>query len=359
MAKKEMFMVKQVVGATDLTLQAKTGESLLIKDVRIYNPVSSYVTLKVDKTVVGYFRTGGNLGNHLPLPMGSAKHSHSIGFNATALSSPATDGIVDAMGVAHTNIGIPNTESGAAVVDNVVKFASIPAVSYEGLLNYLWDRQIFKGYPVAEGETFLITGAAQSGAVQVVIYEKYDAGDITNVMDNGSAALKYFFINYGRVSATITTTGSQLYSVVQSPAEFPDFPYGKTVPAKTKITVHGILASDIADDRGAADTMNSEFIKLIKDRVTLFDDDKNGILMRGIIGVTGTAAVIGRGVSLIGNKSDVSIKPPLMFPSPIDFADGEELNVYITTTAGASQSASGLAVADTEIGVISTVERAG
>lgn len=357
MAKKESYMLKTVLGATDLSITALTGDSLLIKDILIYNPVSNYVTLKTEKTTVGYFRVGGNLGNQLPLSKGSLLHSHAIKHDHTTMTGGSLSQIVDALGVSDTKLGIYEKDSAATEHANAVRYAAIPNLAYESLLGRLGKLGIFKGYPVAEGETFQITGAAQSGSVQIIIYEKYDAADITNIMDNGSAASKYFFINYGRLAATAGSTGDKNFTTPQSPAEFPDFPYAKTVPAKTKVTIYGLLASDIVDDRGGNDTMNSEYIKLVKDRTVLFDESRNGILLRGLIGLTGTAALIGRGVSLIGNNSDVDAKPPIIFPEPIIFNDGEELNVYMTVTAGASYSASGLLVADTEIGIIEFVER--
>ncbi|GAH78533.1 unnamed protein product, partial [marine sediment metagenome] len=67
-------------------------------------------------------------------------------------------------------------------------------------------------------------------------------------------------------------------------------------------------------------------------------------------------AQVGRGLSVIGNKSDVDIKPPLMFPVPIIFATGEELNIYVSSIAGAGLSASAILLADTEIGLIEEVE---
>jgi hypothetical protein len=50
--------VKTVLGDTDLELKADPGESFLIKDIRIYNPASNYVTLQTSKTTVGYYRVG-------------------------------------------------------------------------------------------------------------------------------------------------------------------------------------------------------------------------------------------------------------------------------------------------------------
>lgn len=357
MAKKETLMLKQVLGATDLSIQAKSGESLLIKDILIYNPASSYITCKTEKTTVGYFRVGGNLGNHLPLPIGSVYHSHGIKVAAADGSLSQDHALTDAFGVSNAHIGVFSDRSGVTDETNIVQFGAVPNVHYQTLLGMLGKLGIFKGFPVAEGETFLVTGASGSGAVQIVLYEKYDATDILADMENGSKSKTYMFINYGRPSAVITTTTSTAYDVSTNPAEFPDFPFGKTVPAKTKMTLYGILASDIVDDRSGNDCMNSEYIKLIRERVTLFDDDKNGLLLRGLIGNTDASAQIGRGISLVGNMSTVDMKPAFMFPEPILFNDGEELNIYLTTTAGASQSASDLAVADVEIGLIARVER--
>jgi hypothetical protein len=118
-----------------------------------------------------------------------------------------------------------------------------------------------------------------------------------------------------------------------------------------------VLASDIVDYRSAADYVASAYLKLFRERVILFDDDKNGILLRGITGNVNSASIVALGIGLIGNFSSVSLKPPFMFPEPIVFNEGEELNVYLTTIAGAAVAASTLAVADTEVALISSVER--
>lgn len=195
--------------------------------------------------------------------------------------------------------------------------------------------------------------------MQVVIYEEYDAGDIKETDPNGAKSTEYFFINYGRVAAAVVSTADTIFSIVQSPAEFPDFPFGDVVPAKTNIEIIAILASDVVDDRGSNDTMATEYLKLIRERVTLFDDDKNGILLKGIVGITDAVAQFARGLSLIGNFSDVDGKPPLFFDPPLLFTPGEELGIYITTTAGSSQSASDLAAADLEIGLVERIRVAG
>lgn len=356
MARKQALMVKQVLGNTALSLQAKAGESLLIKDIMIYNPATNYATLSVDKDTVGYFRVGGNAGNHLPLPIGSAKHAHALTIAAADGALTEDHALYNAHDVANATVALFSNVAAKTVLTDIVQFGSIPSPQYKTLLNHLSAANIFKGYPIAEGETFLITGVAQANAVQIIVYEVYDAGDILNTAENGGKSKKYTFINYGRQAAALVAAGSSLYSVSQTPAQFPNFPYGEKVPAKTKITIHGILASDVVDYRSAADYMVTNYIKLLKGRETLFDDDKNGILLSGLIGTVDAAAEIACGISLIGNFTDLDIKPAFLFPQPLEMVEGEELNIYLTVAAGAAVAASTIPVVESEIALIMSIE---
>jgi len=359
MARKQALMVKQVVGNTNLSLQAKAGESLLIKDIMIYNPVSSYATLWVDKDTVGYYRVGGNAGNHLPLPIGSAGHSHSVIVAAADGALAQDHALSDAHGVSNAHIAVFSDRAALTTEPDIVQYGMIPHLDYKTILSFLGSTGIFKGYPVAEGETFLMTGVAQAGAIQIVVYEVHDAADILNTAENGGKSNKFMFINYGRQAAALVAAGSGLYSVSQTPAQFPNFPYGEKVPSKTKMTIYGILASDVVDYRSAADYMVTNYIKLLKGRETMFDDDKNGLILNGIIGTVGAGAEIARGVSLIGNYTDLDIKPPFMFPEALVLNEGEELNVYLTVAAGAAVAASTIPLVESEIGLIMTVEKLG
>ena len=357
MAKLQSLMFKCQQGAIDLTLQAKVGQSILVKDILIHNPVSNYITCKVDKDTVGYFRVGGNLGNHLQLPIGSVGHSHDLIVAAANGALTEDHAISDAFGISNAHLAVVSDRAALTTETNVVQFGNIPQVKFQSILSYLNTKGIFKGFPIAEGETLLITGANQVGAIQLVVYELYDAGDIKNTDENGTKADSYVFLNYGRVAAAIVTGVSTIYGTVQSPAEFPDFPYGKTVPAKTRLTLYGVLGTEIVDYRSAADSLNSEYLKFVKGRETLFDEDKNGILFKGLTGNVDGGSILGRGISFIGNLSSVNTKEPFMFPEPLVFNEGDELNVYITTVAGAVIAVATLAAADMEIALICKVEK--
>lgn len=357
MALKEKYMVKQVLGNTDLELEAKSGESLLIKDILIYNPLTNYITCKIEKTTVGYFRAGGTLGSHLPFIVGRSQHAHDI---TTGSTTPADQtSFADLENAGGTNVG--SKVLGGLAKDTTYRramnLASIPSVVQKSILGLLTQLGLFKGFPVGEGETLLITGAKQSGAIQLVKYEIHDAGDFTPESENGSASKKYLFLNYGNTGANINKTGDSLFNTAQSPAEFPDFPYDKTVPAKFIVRLLGILASDFAPkENDGTDYCYTDYLKLVKGRVTLFDEDKNGILLySGISTALGNIDMVGEGQSLIGNYSDVDMRLPLIFPTPLEFLEGEELNVYLTTTQGSSGK--NIATDEHEIALIQEVEK--
>lgn len=355
---KEPFMVKQVYGNTAFELEAKPGTSLLVKDIIIENPATAigYVTIKTALSIVGFYRVAGNLGNQLSVGMGSAQHSHAVEHNNTEITTPVTSQIVDALGVAITTMGMSEIDAAEKKHENVVKFGSIVKPAQKTLIRLMRELGIFNGYPVAEGETLILEDVKQAGCLQLVIYEIHDAGDFKPEAPNGSKASEYMFINYGRPADAVGTTAETIYDTMQSPAEFPDFPFAKDVPAHRQIELLGILASDLVDYRSAADAMNTDYLKLIRERETLFDEDKLGLIHKGVVGNVNAATIIARGYSLFGNFSDVDQKLPLLFDPALVFHAGEELGIYVATTAGATVSLASLAAADLEIGLIERVK---
>lgn len=275
MAIKARDQVKWTDGATSLELQADTGEAFLIKNIYSTAASGAYLSLSIDKTTVGYLRVSGSgVGNHLHFPL--------------------TD-------------DPKNT-----------------------ILGYLWDKGIFKGYPVAEGQSFTIV--TSSSLRLCIVYDIYEAGDISPDMENGSEAGTYMLINYGRKSASGNLAdGDNSYEYSVLPAEFPEFPFGRDVPAKTAIEIYGIIASDIGrTSNSAANKQETKYIKLIKEREVLFDEDKKGIPLIGSA-PSGDAINIGVGWSLVGNYSHIDTRLPLMFSNPLRFESGEELSVIVNT----------------------------
>lgn len=147
MAIKVRDQVKWTDSGSSLELEADTGEAFLVKDIYVEGATGVYTEITIDKTTVGYFRTdAANLGNHLHFPL-----------------------------------------------EDQDKYT---------LLKYLWNKGIFKGYPVAEGQTFIVNpGTAMAIAI---IYDIYEAGDIAPDAENGSEASEYLLINYGRKATSGT-----------------------------------------------------------------------------------------------------------------------------------------------------------
>lgn len=357
MGLKNPFAVKTVYGNTDLELKADPGESFKILNILIDNSSADYITLRTEKTTVGYFRVGGELGSHLPFPKGNTKHS--IGFDLTSgsISTEEWNAVNDAGGNALDQMFAAEVDLAANAI--VPRMTSPQQLSPNPMtiLEFLFAMGIFTGYPVATGETFKITGAAQADAIQTVIYEIYDGDDQKSDDNNGSKSAEYFFINYGRTGAAVNTTTDTAYDTVQSPSEFPAFPYGKVVPAKTEINLVGILASDICISGDAITKYTyTKYIKMVREREVMHDEDRNGIPHVGLFAPdVATLVAIGEGKSMFGNHSSVDLQPPLIFPQVLTFTEGDELSIYVSTvlvSTGGSISAARL-----EIGAIIQAKR--
>lgn len=269
MALKEPFMVKTQgipISNDPLTLTADTGQSILVKGIgcACYGG-SEFAEALIGRLSVGYFRLGfGNVDNHL-------EHDNN-------------------------------------------------AIWFPNLHDYLVKLGIFKGFPIAEGETFTfknVTVATQH--FSRVIYELHDAGDITKDMPNGSESTEFNFLNYGTNTAAIATDTYGDIDFPLNPKEYPNFPFGADVPSGKEIDVHGILLKNWGgrDDDTAA---NMRFLRLTKGRQVLFDEDRLGIYVT-------------QGMGHFTWHTRQARMPFLPFPEPMTFYPGEELKVELSGAA--------------------------
>lgn len=293
-------MTKNVLGNTDLSLEADTGEAFLIKDIMIASPASNFATMKVKNTTVGYYRVAGEYGNQLQYPMTDEENASLIGL--------------------------------------------------------LIDKGLMDPIPVPEGEKFIIQNVAQASAVQTVVYDVVEPGDISADMPNHPAANNYQIVNYGRPSG-VPAAGDTLYDSQQSPAEFPGFPFANDVPTGKEIVIKGILFGDIAKDTSAGtNQQKTQYLKLVKERTVLFDEDRNGLLYVGG-SYTGGTETLAEGQSVGGYYSANDNRLPLILSTPLVFASGQELNLYVTTVVDAGSV--NLVASDVEIGLITEIREAG
>lgn len=277
--------VKRVLGETSLSLEAKSGESLLIRRIGCKaNSADTYLVLRTDRKTVGVYRTYGRAGNHLGY----------IGDYDHALN----------------------------------------------LMKFLEDKDVNVSIPIGEGQTFSIDGI--NAATEIVVeFDRHSDGDITPTMPNGSESKEYTFMQYMTASADLAASGDLLLDVSLSPGEFIDFPCGKVVPANTTVRMLGLVGNTFYNKAFSGLSGTTEFVKLVKDRETLFDIDRAGIPFFGQNN-SDHCSQYHPGFSLIGgvwqqpvydqtpSGDALYIGEPLMFEPALDFVSGEELLVKLT-----------------------------
>jgi hypothetical protein len=276
----ESNCIKTALNTAGLTLQADTGESFLVKGIYVGTVTTAgYLTIKVDNYTVASYRVAGKRGNELG-------------------------------GVKKMQFGI-------------------------NLMRYLVDRGLPFAIPVAEGQKLTLPVLDGVGYM-MVNYDRYSAGDIKATMPNGTASKKYGFIQYLDSSGVLTASGDLMLDTSLSPAEFPAFPANEVVPSKMSISILGIEGCPFADFASANNGFYTKYLKLIRDRQVLFDEDRNGFLFWGNPATTG-ANDYSYAVSLIGSVGEQQIgdwcykvQPPFMFDPPLKFNSGDELLVYLS-----------------------------
>jgi len=286
MGLREPFMVKNNFGGASaaLSLEAKSGESLLVTGLRFGALHSGgFAECPIDRLSVGFWYVGDINANHL-------EQCSLIGVHRSV-------------------------------------FAALIALG------------LFPGYPIAEGETFQVVprtaGATVIGAIE---YEIHDAGDMTPDMPNGSQSNEYTFLNYGTNSSTIAIDAVGSLDSTRNPSEYPAFPFGDIVPAKTEIDIIGILLMTWKDAQGNTNP-NYAYLKLLKERKVLFDEDRSGIYVREGMGMLTWGPC---------RQTNVGLE---LFPQPLKFGPGDELLVQME--AGDTE----IAVSDIYLAAIQTVRK--
>jgi len=355
----EPLMVKSDLGNTagqTVTLKAEK-KSFLIKDIMVANADATYTEILIDKVSVGFFRTYGVLGNHLGFPLGFSKHAHSLTTSITAAADITSfAGLDDAL----TN------EVASKILGNLTADTTYPrAMDYAKglspqatLLNFLIEVGWMAGYPIADGQKLTIRPYVKTeylGDV-LIVYEEYDAGDMSSEMPNGSRAAEFLFTGYGDVGSVITTAKDYHLNNSNIPIIYPQFPFDVSVPSGYTIDILGILGSESLDYDAAADYSQTKYLKMLKDRKVLFDDERNGLLFYQPVPSDAVVGVLfAEGLSMVGGFSEFDRRAPFIFPEPLHFVAGEELTAYIT--AAISTAAGEIAQGYSEIGFIMRATR--
>lgn len=283
-------------GQTTYEVSPPAGKSWLVKGIAVRGVASGWLTVKIDRTTVGYYMVdSGNIGNHL-------------GF-----------GVQDA--------------------------------PRRNLLDFLRERGVWEGYPVAQGQTLQLSGLGSSNLYGYLEYDEYEAGDIRPDMPNGTDASEFTYVCYGNTGATQTTAGEKLYSTSLMPAEYPDFPFGQAVPSRYELTWLGICASDrTLSGATTGDYVRTTYYKFVRGREVLFDPTRQGLFAWGLPPSSGSTFYHGQDLTMLGDCTDRNRREPYMLEEPIVFGPGEEMLVYVNlATAG---TAPNFTVAYQTIGLI-------
>ena len=274
MALKEPYMVKRFTAAKGGELIADPGQSLLIKDIYcLPSAADTFLTIRIDKVLCGFYRVKGFAGNHLAYP----------------------------------NEREPKPS----------------------LIGYLAGKGLNPYFPVGEGQTINVARADETGDLTLV-YEIHGAGDIKPEMPNGSGAKEYLFINYVTNKAAIGADGEFLLDKILCPAEYPDFPILKDVPARTRISMLGIIGSPFGYSSGTGTvTGETQYLKFVRGRDTLHDEDRLGVMFQGE-DLAADGESYAPVASVVGALTELRTEEPWWFPTVLTFESGEELNPYVT-----------------------------
>ena len=279
---KQGNCVKTITASGGGDLEAPAGQSLLVKAIYcVPSSNDTYLTLQVDRVTVGYYRLKGLTGNHL------------------------------------------NYIEGAGLIFNMMEYLESKAINVQ--------------IPIAEGQTFTVSRYAETGRV-IISFERYDAGDMRADMPNGSEGKEYTFLQYMDIVTGVSASGDAIFDKALSPAEFPDFPCGKSVPANHRITLLGLVGTPWQQGDSGPKGFYTSYIKLIREREVLFDEDRNGIPFQSYYTASpsdlyeAAYTLIGSGMHHIGSGMKGAGEPLIFNPSLV-FEAGVELGIYAVMVA--------------------------
>lgn len=333
MAIKSRRNFKTVLGAADLELEAKKGQSFMIRNVMIYSPTIVYAEFMIEKTTVGFFRVASLLGNHLQIPVGRADHAHDIETTSTGVIAIAGNaGRVQNAGGTETPL-LAAVLAASTVYQRMMNVARSASVGSETIIQYLSRRGLFEGYPIQSGQTFLIDLITGATAVKIVEYDIYDEDDIKADMPNGSKSNVQTYISYGDFGADIQAQIDPVLAESNNPPEYSDFPFGDRVPSDRKVEILGILATDVSPAANVTGTATqTRYLKMMRGTEFLFDEDHNGLLYYSPFpDALGNEDMIAEGYAVGGNYTQIDRREPLMFDPPLELGPGEKLTVMWNT----------------------------
>lgn len=281
---REPLMQKVISASSASTVTLYSNDNpvgVKIKGLHILNPPTGaagtpvFVTLKVGRTTVGFYRIDRTYGNHL--------------------------GYKDS-----------NTKN-------------------DSLFTYLVSKGIFPPIPLVQGESLIAEfSSAYTGDI-LLTYEIWDPQDVVNTAPLGSASTELYFISYGTNASTISSTGYTELTRTYNPIEFPRFPFGERVPAGTQVEILACLAQEVGRYVDSSNYCITTRLRFLRGLTELFDEDKLGFLLKGNYSTT-AGYYYGTGTSFFGTHREDADTEVKFFNPPLVFGPGEELKILVGTS---------------------------
>jgi len=207
--------------------------------------------------------------------------------------------------------------------------STIQAYGTDSLPRYLFNKGVWPGYPVADGQSVTLTNTVGANFNGMLVVDEYDASDIRRDMINGSDASEMTYVCYGSTGASINAAGEYQYSSAAMPTGFMTFPFGATVPAGYQANVLALMFSGrVVNASATGYTTSLVGYKFMSQRQVLFAKDRTYIPCNMSNPGAVSTFYIGFDTGPSGDYTNVSYKEPWFFDTPLQFNEGDDLTIY-------------------------------
>lgn len=282
---KKRNMVESASGSSTLTLEAEANESLMLKELHVYNIAGADEDYKVT--------VNRKLMAHFKAP---------------------TDWFLA---------------------------GSLPASGVVSILSELTKYGLGLDIPVGSGQKVEITAPGTNNYMELV-YDVYTPDEQTPDLPYGSESDRYKLYQIISNSEAADDAGDVALDQSDLDAAFPAFPGGETVPGGMEMRLHALFGGGYSRGDGSDNTIQSTYFRMIKNREDILDKDMNGLILLGDANFTGDGKTYVTDAGRL-NVPDANLPPRIiLFEDPLVFKSGAELNCFMTVaenTAGDSAPA--------------------
>lgn len=204
------------------------------------------------------------------------------------------------------------------------------------IIDALVEAGLWPVIPLEPGQELTITAPGANDYAEIE-YDLHDGPDVKATEDNGSKANRYRMFQMISNSAIVEAAGDAPLDQSDLATEFIDFPGGKVVPANTTMELLALFGVAAGISKATAThTQHTTFIKMLADRVDIFDKDLAGFRFCGDISDVTEALIYLTDAGRLFCGVAARMPGLITFPEPLVFPAGTELNVYATVAEDAA-----------------------